>query len=487
MRRSPGIQLAVLDARALRMLLSALASGLVAHAARADVAVEWQGSAAATVGATTNVANTPEVADGAPDTTPGPEWDGYASVSPGIQFQFETPRTRQSLSYVFDYRLYFVHMEANAISNGLAYALSGDVSPSTVLSLGLGASQTQASAFNIVGSGVTTPTLTTSSDAYLITGYANQSLSSEVGPGTNFSEGLSFTLNDNIPIDADGSVSSTGTSLTYLGSATLSLHHELYRDTLGGSIGSDIGAFPKTVTTTSTIDAHTDVTHRAAFDWRHQWSQSWSHTLEVGAIAAYEIKGLTPVVQPAGSASVEYTTERGTAGLSYTHAMQPNIVLRQLTLADTITLRGAVPLGKSNFDLSGAGSFLSSRTLGSDGLGPVTYNANIDAAIGWQKDPLPIRLELRYQFSEQFGLGSDAEKIPEIRRQNLQFTFTAYFPHAPETGAVPRLVPLPTPTSNPSVLGKQAPTRGQVEDGDREDAQERKEKKSEGDDKGSTP
>lgn len=478
MLRTKGTPLAVSAPRIARAV--GIACVLVAKTASADVAVEWQGVAAATVGATTNVANTPESDD--------PQWDGYASITPGIQFQFETPRTRQSLSYVLDYRLYFVHTEASALSNGLGYAFSADVSPSTVLSLGLGASETQASTFNLVGAAGTTPALTTPNDAYLITGYANQALTSEVGPGTNFAEGLSFTINDNIPIAADGSVASTSPSLTYLGSATLSLHHELYRDTLGGSFGSDIAAFPETGTDTTTSPAHTDVSHRAAFDWRHQYSESWSHALEVGALAAYQTKTPVPVVQPAGSASLEYTTERGSAALGYAHAIQPNLILRQLTLADTITLRGGLPLGKSNFDLSGATAFLSSRSLTNEKLSPVTYNFNADVALGWTKDPLPFRLELRYQFSEQFGLGSDSDDIPEIRRQNLQFTFTAYFPHAPETGAVPRLVPLPAPTSNPSELGRQAPTRGQVEDGDRQDAKDRKEKggsdKGEGGDKG---
>jgi hypothetical protein len=441
--------------------------------ARADVAVEWQGSAAATIGVTTNVANTPVPADDAPDGTVVPEWDGYASLSPAIAFSFETPRTRQALSYALDYRLYFLHSEANALSNSLGYSFSGDVSEATVLTLGVALGETQASAFNLVGSAAaSTPALTTSSDAYLLTGVLSQSLSSQVGVKDTFSEGLTFTLNDNLPIASDGTVT-TEPSLTYLGSGTLSLSHELKWGSIGGSIGSDVGAFPKTGSGTQVIEAHTDVTHHASLDWRHVYSPDWSHLISAGALVAYETTDLSPVVHPAGSASVDYATEKGSAGLTYSHAAQPNIVLRQMTLADTVTLHGALPIGSTGLDVSGSTSFLSSRPLDADGLGSVTYNASVDAALGYVKDKLPLRFELRYQLNYQFG-GDDS--IPDIRRQNLQFTITAYFPHAPEVGPAPALVPLPSPSSNPGTLGKAAPTRGQVEDQDRDDAAERKKK-----------
>ncbi len=468
------------------LIASPLASAVVcALEARADVAVEWQGSAAATIGVTTNVANTPIPADDAPDGTPTPEWDGFAAFTPGIQFSFETPRTQQTLSYVFDYRLYFVHSEANAISNGIGYSFNGIVSDTTNFSLGLALSQTQASAFNVVGSQPATPSLTTSSDAYLFTGSVSQGLSTQTSANDVFSEGLSFTVNDNLPIDAEGGA--TNHSLTYLGSGTLRLNHEFRRDTLGGEIGSDIGVFPETFTAAAETPRHTDVVHRASLDWHHDWSERWSHTLAAGAIVVYETGGLAPVVNPAGSASLDYASERGSAGLSYAHAAQPNVVLQQMTLADTITLHGLMPLGSTGLDLSGAAAFLSSRSLGAEGFGAVTYNASVDAALGYIKDGLPLRFELRYQLNEQFGLGSDADTIPEVRRQNLQLTITAYFPHAPQLGAGPTLVPLPTPTSNPSALGRTPATRGQLEDKDRQDAEDRKEKKSEGDGGGKSP
>ena len=113
--------------------------------------------------------------------------------------------------------------------------------------------------------------------------------------------------------------------------------------TLGGEIGSDIGVFPETFTGADATPRHTDVVHRAALDWHHDWSEAWSHTVAAGALVVYETDGVSPVVNPAGSASINYASERGTAALSYAHAAQPNVVQQQMTLADTITLSGVRP------------------------------------------------------------------------------------------------------------------------------------------------
>jgi hypothetical protein len=445
--------------------------------ARADVAIEWQGSAAGTIGVTSNVANTPVPLT---KNATEPEWDGYASVTPGIQFSFETPRTRQTLGAAVDYRLYFVHTEASAFSSSLGYSFNGDVSPEASLTFGLNFSETQASEFNLVGSATTTPALlTTSSDAYLLTGTASQALSVQIGPGTFFSQGLSFVAAENLPL-VDGVIDSTTESQTYIGSGTLALHHELKNDVVGGDIGSDIGAFPPSISGTTSLDAHTDIVHRAELDWRHQYSLDWSTTLTGGVVVAYETSNISPVVNPTGTATLDFANGKGSAALSYSHGVQPNLVLHQMTLADTATLRGALPIASTGLDLSGSAAFLTSRTLESAGLGAPTYGIIVDAAVGYVRPRLPLRFELRYQMNRQFGLGDEADTTPDIRRTNVQFTVTWFFPHMPQGGLVPSLVPLPTPTSDPALLGKTPETRGQIEDGDHQKAQEQKEKGKDG-------
>ncbi len=165
-----------------------------------------------------------------------------------------------------------------------------------------------------------------------------------------------------------------------------------------------------------------------------------------------------------------------------------------------------------HLDLSGTAGLLATQPLLSAAqsksakgasFGPVTYSALIDATLGYQRDPLPLRFELRYQLMRQFagakppctatepapyceGTPNPAiPAVPEIRRQNLEFVVTYFFPHAPAVGTNrPAVVPIPSPTSNPGLLTQLEPTRGQIDDQQQKNAHDKQQKSDKASDTG---
>jgi hypothetical protein len=464
--------------------LVAAASAIVAEPALAQVAVDWQGSASASVGVTSNVANTAVPAKDAPKGTPYPMWDGFGSITPAIELIVETPRTTNTFSYAFDYHFFFLHHEANAVSNTVGYTFAAALSPTVDFTLGLSGAQTQLSVFDVTGTAdQARPLATPSGNNYLFTGVVNQAFTVAASDLDTFAEGAAFTANDNVP---NGQTVMPGTTptpstQTYLGSSTLSYSHSFEYDTLGTTIGNEIGLFPETATGGVTTPAHADLVHRATIDWHRDWSPSWSTSISAGAMVAYVAAKPEPKAQPDVRASVDYETDLGSAGLEYSHSAQPNVLLGVMTLADSGLLHGEIPIKQTGFDLDGSAEFLASRPLlATGGYGQVNYNFLVDAALGYQRDPLPLRFELRYQLLRQFALTdpiAGQPAVPEIRHTNVLFTVTWFFPHAPPAGRHgPSLVPLPSPGSNPGDITHREATRGQMEDQDRQDAHDRREK-----------
>ena len=472
--------------------------------AAAQVATDVQASASAGVGVTTNVANTPVPDRRAPKGSPAPEWDGFGDLLPAVQLVVETPRTTNTFVYALDYHYYFVHHEANAISNSLGYTLGAALSPTTDFALGVSASQTQLSVFNIVGSGqASQPLPTGTGNDYLFTGAANEALTVATSELDTFSEGGSFTATYNLPSgQVAAGTSPTLPTETYLASGTLVYGHSFRSDSLGAEIDTTAGVFPALIGGGAIIPPHTDIEHGATIGWHHAYSDAWSTTLAAGALVAYQAADLKPRFQPDGTASVDFAGDQGAADLTYTHAVTPNIILGEMVLTDSVALRGGIPLGWTGLDLSGTGAFVASRPLLSAAesaaangasFGTTTYTALVDGTLGYQRDPLPLRFELRYQFQRQFSLtkppctptepppycsgtpNPNILPVPEIRRQNLELVVTYFFPHTPPVGTSrPTLVPLPSPTSNPGTLSRGEPTRGQIEDSERQDAEDRK-------------
>lgn len=462
-------------------LLSLSASSVVALAlpaiAHAQVAIEPELQAGATVGVTTNVGNTPVPPEDAPANAPRPEWDGYGQLSPGVRLTFETPRTSHALNYLFNYRFYFTHPEANAIQNTVAYTFGAETSATSALTLGLTGVQTQVSVFDVTGGAVATPLPGGDNLLYIAT--ASEAVSVDLSEVDSFSQGLTLS--------ATNSVGEEIQTQTYLASVTFNYDHQFENDVVGGTLGTDALYFPEQELIDGTRqDTHVDMIHRGAVRWHHDFSDYWSTDLAAGAMVGYLANDPSNIeVQPEGSAAVNFVYGLFTFGALYAHAGQPNLILQQTVLTDTVTLRTGAPFGRSGFDITLATSGNASRGLLDQGFSPVTYSVLADAALGYQPDPLPLRFSLHYQFFRQLSFNDPPDGVagvPDIRRQNLELSITLYYPEAPGTGQPTGIVPvIPAPTSNPDILGQRRDTRGGAADGEREERDEEREKREERD------
>lgn len=451
--------------------------------ALAQTAVEWQSTLTVGVGVTDNIANTPPVEDGAPEGTVGPEADAFATLGPGIAFLFETPSITHELAYAFGLNLYFGHLEATAYSNSLTYGLRAPVGDATELMAGVAGSQSTLSVFNLAGPARSTPIdASGGGDTVLVTATASQGLSHELNPSWSLRQGLSATMARTLVPDADDLES-------YVLSGTLGIAHALSEGEIGAGISNDTMIIPRGGGIGAEVGTRIQNVHTAQLSWRYPWTDDWSTSLSGGALVAYTADDPGDVfAHPAGSASVDYLSDGGSAQLSYSHGTAPNLLLGLITLTDAVTLRGGVPIASTGFDLAGSVGYVATRPYLPDGFGPPGHGVLGDAALGWIPEQAPLRLELRYQIVRQFapelepGQSAAATGIPALERQTVLVTATFGYPHAPPAGGGGggSLMTVSSPTSNPDILRRNAPMtereRDDIERREKEEADERRER-----------
>lgn len=449
--------------------------------ASAQVAVDWQVSGSAGVGVTDNVANTPEPPDDAGDDVVRPQPDGFVNLSPALEVTFETAAATQSLGWAFSYIAYFLHPEANTISNGLAYGVRAPVGPGTELTFGLSGAQANLATFNLVSPSSATPvTPTEGGDSQVFTVGVSQGLSAELSETLSFSEGIAASYGHTLVAEAED-------PKTYIVSGTLGLTKQLERDALTWSVGSDAQISPEQAVGAITQAELAQVFHRVDFGWTRQWALDWSTTLGVGALVGYDAAAsdidVTP--HPSWRASVNYGNDIGTAALAYEHTVQPNLLLRQATANDAVTLTGAMPIPKSTFDIGATAGYQVSREfLPTTGFGPpLAQNVVADAAVGYVPKSWYVRLELRYQFARQFAgtvaEGAEGEAAfaqPDLERHAGLFTVEFGYPDSPTAGGASPFVVVPPPTANVDIMRQRAPeSERAVDENQRNEERERRE------------
>jgi len=469
-----------------RRIAAALAAGsslFGATDALAQTAVEWQSSLTVGVGVTDNIANTPPVEDGAPEGTVGPEADAFATLGPGIAFLFESPSITHELAYAFGLNLYFAHLEATAYSNSLSYALRAPVGEATELMAGLSGSQSTLSVFNLAGPARSTPVdASGGGDTVLVTATASQGLRHELSPAWSFGQGLSATLARTLVPDADDLES-------YVLSGTLGLGYALSEGEIGASVSNDTMIIPRGGGIGAETATRIQNVHTAQLSWRYPWTDEWSSSLSGGALVAYTADDPGDIfAHPAGSVAVDYLSDRGSAQLSYSHGAAPNLLLGLITLADSVTLRGGVPIASTGFDVAGSVGYVATRPYLTDGFGPPGHGVLGDAGVGWIPESAPLRLELRYQIVRQFapelepGQDAAATGIPALERQTVLVTATFAYPNPPTVGGggAGSLVTVSAPTSDPDIMRTNAPRtereRDETERREKEEADERRER-----------
>ncbi|MBL9026778.1 MAG: hypothetical protein JNL21_31560 [Myxococcales bacterium] len=455
-----------------------VAAGLAwAGEASAQVAVDWQVSGSAGIGVTDNVANTPEPPEDAGPDVVAPQPDGFVNLSPAIEVTFETAGATQSVGWAFSYLAYFLHPEANTISNGLAYGVRAPVGPGTELTFGLSGAQANLSTFNLVSSASTTPvTPTEGGDSQVFTIGVSQGLTAEVSETVMVSQGIAASYGHTLVADAED-------AKTYIASGTIGVTKQLERDALTWSVGTDAQVTPEQVVGAVTQAELAQIFHRADFNWTRQWALDWSTTLGVGALVGYDAAApdIEVLPHPAWRGSLNYGNDVGTAALAYEHTVQPNLLLRQATANDAVTLTGAMPIPKSTFDIGATAGYQVSREfLPTTGFGPpLAQNVIADAAVGYVPKSWFVRLEVRYQYARQFAGSAEAEGAavqPELERHAGIFTVEFGYPDSPTAGGASPFVVVPAPTANVDIMRQRAPeTEQAVDENQRKEEREKRE------------
>jgi hypothetical protein len=451
--------------------------------ASAQVAVDWQVTGSATIGVTDNVANTPEAPDDAPEGTIEPQPDGFVSLSPSVEVIFETADATQSIGWALGYQAYFLHPEANTFSNGLSYGVAAPVAPGVELTFGLSGSQANLATFNLVPpSSGTVITPTEGGDSLIFTVGAGQGLSVELSDTVYFQQGLSGSY-------AHTFIDGAEDTRTYIGSIALGVTKQWEVDSLATTVGTDVQLTPEQATAVGILPELLQVIHRADANWTHQWSLDWSTLLGVGVLVGYDAYAadIEVVPHPAWRAALNYGTDVGTAALTYEHNVQPNLLLRQSTANDIVSLSGAMPIPKSTFDVGATVGYQVSRAyLPTSGFGPpLAQNVLADAAVGYIPKSWYVRLEVRYQYSRQFAGSAEGAAVavqPDLERHAGLFTVQFGYPDSPTAGGASPFIVVPAPTANVDMMRQQAPQseEGKDEAKRKEDKEKREEREKRG-------
>lgn len=436
-------------------------AGLVLAAsprAYAQVVADLDVSATASIGVTDNVANTatPE-ADAGPDVV-RPQADGFGSIAPSVRLQLETPSTTQTLSYAFGYTFNLINSDANNYSNGLSYGLRTPVSEVTEMSFSLAGSQATSAALQLLAPAAAgQPLPNTGSNNIMLSGGGGLGFSTELSETVSFTQALSgsyvYTL---VPDGADSS--------TALGSITLGLNKRFLINQLAFEQSNDFQR-GRTADLGDVVGQQTfQVLHRGRATWTHQFSEDATSSVGAGVVVGYDpTSDLPAVAHPVGTLAFNYSLPSGSLAIGYTHDATPNILLSQVTLMDAGNVNASFLLPKG-FDVSGTvGASVNRAFLGQDGFGPPTGAWLGDAAVGWVPASVPMRLELRYQFSHQQRLYLQDVALPTITRHAGVLNTTFAWPGQP---TVPRaaFTALPAPTASLDILSKQAPRTERGED-----------------------
>ncbi len=445
-----------------------------AHAAWAQVAVDWQVSGSATVGVTSNVANTPEPEEGDPNAVE-PVPDGFGSFSPAVSVTLETPSATQELGWAFGYQFFFFHSEANTFTNTLSYGVRAPVREGVELTFGVFGSQANLATFNLATPAGATPLGANEGGTSLVfTAGAGQGLSAEVAESLTFSEGLGVSYGQTIVDEGED-------QKTYTGSFTLGLTKQFERDSFGGSVATAAQMTPEERTDAGLQPLRVEIVHSPGVAWTREWAPDWTTVVGVGVAGGYDAAAsdIELYVNPTANAALTYGNERGTATLAYAHTVAPSVLLRQILVTDAVTLQGNVPIGRTGLDVGASGGYQVSREF-DNGFGlPNGRAALADAALGFVPGRSYVRLELRYQYSRQFAgePTDDGEPLaPTLERHAGLFTVTFGYPDSPVAGGAAPFVIVPAPTANPDVLAQQAPRSERGEDQTRRDEeQERRE------------
>lgn len=425
--------------------VAALGCAILTHGRARAQEAHLQGVLAASVGITDNVTSAPEPAGGG--AAAGPEADGFGTVSPGLLFSYNTPRTSQTLSYTFTGSFFFLHSEASSYSNMATWSGRFVLSPTSTLTLGASGSQGQLNTFQLEQA-ATAGTLdgTPGGTTMFVQGSVNEGFSKQLSPVWTVGQAASFLVYSPLEDDAQR---------TYTAGAVLSAQRQFQRDVGALALSVNYTHFDNFRTegeapadpaepTPVELSSRDQLLTTLVASWQHSYGHHLSHQIDVGGTVAADLGGeLTPLLTPALLAALRYTHEQGEGELAYSYAAAPNVFLQQIQTAHLLRLRAAVPVRQAwHLWLEGSAGIQISQPIepneqGELARGRTTTAVSTDAALVWSPIlPIPdFSLALRYQHSNQHTPEDAGAPGTRLVRNAVLVTVAGAFPRTEQTGA----------------------------------------------------
>lgn len=353
---------------------AAAAAAVFAQAApaRADYSLNALGTV--TAGYSNNVLGVPET------TTGVAAGDGFSTISPGLLFSQQTPRMVQVVTYQFDALVYARRSEADSFSNRLGWQSLISVSPVSELGLGAGFSNGRINGFSSVTSPNNTPIQDVPrGDEEFITADADQSYSHSITRAWRLQQSLSFSAFKPI-----GSTTNLGSN--YSTDASVGFDHSWEFDSLTGYLR---GSYVINGGNAAAGDAtRQQVLLGPDVRYLHDFNQVLSGELDAGMVAMASPSDVGNVLlQPVGGATLRYTTDKGSAALSYQRGVEPNLLVGETTSSDVVSLTGGLPIPKlHDWSVSGTVGYRHGRILDVT-QGVLNGSSNqilADAALSWR-------------------------------------------------------------------------------------------------------
>ncbi len=324
----------------------------------------------------------------------GSEHDLWSSAIPEMSYLVLEPRWMLRATYSFTTTVHT--RNPNQIAQRFALASSYEVSRRTQLLLNAEANQSTISNYLLTGPAGSTPTVTALplANTNIFTATAGQGIAWEASPVLLFGQHADGAFVTSL--DDDVSLTSV------FANVGVSLERLWKNDAVGGDLR---GGFARTDAAPLPVTTFYSIT--AAPRWRHDWTESVSHSLSGGATLVLSPDGQSdPFVAPYGRASVLYTEDLTSAELAYAGGVAPNLLSGQLLRSHQVTLRGTTPLSQHHrVTLSGSVGYLRGQILVLDDriTQPPAFDAFLsDADISWLATD-HLSLFGRYQFFGQFG------------------------------------------------------------------------------------
>lgn len=418
-----------------RVRAAVLGAMLLGGAEARAQSTRLQGVFTGSVGVTDNVlsAATPDE-DADPDAE-GPEVDGFGSVSPGLVFRHDTPRTAQTLTYTFTASFYLSHSEASSYTNTAAWTGRFITSPTTALTLGATGAQGQINAIRQNTTPGQTPldVVPEGSTTVFLQGGVNQGFSKQLSPVLTMAEAASFTVYEPLQVAPQRTYNAAGV----LTSQRLWRHDTGTLALSGGYTHFDnveVGEAPDV----ELVERDQLVASLVA-SWQHDYGRYFSHQVDLGVTQATDLSGgYEQLWQPVGLAAVRYAREEGQAELAYARAAQLNVFLQQLALVDQVTLRAAMPLTPV-LGVEGSTGVQRSMPIEEGELGDASAVFLADAALLWSPVTVipELELSLRYQHVNQLAASTNdagESATSHIVTNTLILSVSGAFPRSTEAG-----------------------------------------------------